>query len=114
MKTFEDLISKEDEKKYYGFIYRIDFDDGKFYIGQKSFKKGLDWKTYQSSSKSVKEKLKKESAKFSILKLCKTKGELSYEETKRQFIENCLESTFSMCENIAGRYFRSRVEKYVS
>ena len=52
-----------------------------------------DWKTYFSSSSQI-QKLVEESGeekfKREILKLCKTKGEMSYYEAKLQFENNVL------------------------
>ena len=43
----------------YGFIYQITRDDGKFYIGQKSFGKGSDWTKYTGSSTDLNADIKK-------------------------------------------------------
>ena len=92
-----------------GFVYLIECA-GKYYIGKKTFwlKKKLppnksrkrakvkyyesDWKTYCSSSKEM-QKLCKENPDGvvrNILVLCKTKGDMSFFETKAQLGMNVL------------------------
>lgn len=106
--TFQQIIPESISTKFYGFIYRISWSDGFYYIGQKSFRKGLDWNFYKSSSKKVQERLKTDfnTAKFEVLCYCKTKGSLNYEETKKLFSENALEDPRSLNDNICGRYYR--------
>ena len=97
---------------YQGFVYQItELHTNKKYIGKKNFWKPKilpvnktrkrrvrtrvesDWKTYFSSSSQI-QKLVEESGeekfKREILKLCKTKGEMSYYEAKLQFENNVL------------------------
>ena len=99
-------------EEYQGFVYQItELHTNKKYIGKKNFwkpkilpinktrKRRLrtrvesDWKTYFSSSSQI-QKLVEESGeekfKREILKLCKTKGEMSYYEAKLQFENNVL------------------------
>ena len=99
-------------EEYQGFVYQItDLHTNKKYIGKKNFWKPKilpinktrkrrvrtrvesDWKTYFSSSSQI-QKLVEESGeekfKREILKLCKTKGEMSYYEAKLQFENNVL------------------------
>lgn len=113
--TFKNLIPKSISTKFYGFIYRISWPDGFFYIGQKSFRKGTDWNFYKSSSKKVVERLKTEfdSAKFEVLKYCVSAGSLNYEETKELFSRNALEDHRSYNEQIAGRYYRKNIKPAV-
>ena len=47
-----------------------------------------------------------------ILSLHKTKGEMNYTEVKIQFQRNVLESSDYINDNINGKYFKSRVEKW--
>ena len=47
-----------------------------------------------------------------ILSLHKTKGEMNYTEVKEQFQRNVLESIQYINDNINGKYFKSRVEKW--
>jgi hypothetical protein len=96
-----------DIENFVGFVYIIsNRDSGKFYIGKKTFifKKKLpplkgkkrkrtkliesDWKHYYGSSSDLNEDIEKYGKnKFSrkILKLCKTKTEMTYYEAKYQF-----------------------------
>ena len=105
------LILENDEIPY-GFVYKItNLINNKKYIGKKQCKtvlkrqplkgkknkrheqKETDWKTYTSSSRELNEdiiKYGKENFKFEIIKLCKTKFELAYLETKIQFEEEVL------------------------
>ena len=99
-------------EEYQGFVYQItELHTNKKYIGKKNFWKPKilpinktrkrrvrtrvesDWKTYFSSSSHI-QKLVEESGeekfKREILKLCKTKGEMSYYEAKLQFENNVL------------------------
>ena len=99
-------------EEYHGFVYQItELHTNKKYIGKKNFWKPKilpinktrkrrvrtrvesDWKTYFSSSSQI-QKLVEESGeekfKREILKLCKTKGEMSYYEAKLQFENNVL------------------------
>jgi hypothetical protein len=68
-----------------------------------------DWKTYYGSAQEIKEDLKKyPKDKFVrvILKLCKTKKELTYYECKYLFQYGVLEdSTKWINDNIQGRFF---------
>ena len=99
-------------EEYQGFVYQItELHTNKKYIGKKNFWKPKilpvnktrkrrvrtrvesDWKTYFSSSSQI-QKLVEESGeekfKREILKLCKTKGEMSYYEAKFQFEHDVL------------------------
>lgn len=100
----EFTVTPED---YQGFVYRItELDTGKKYIGKKNFWKPKilpitktrkrrvrsrvesDWRDYFGSSKEVQELVEKKGScnyKRDILKLCRTKGEMSYYEAKLQF-----------------------------
>lgn len=107
----------EFDAEAFGFIYRIDTPDGKWYVGQKHMTKRIrrpplkgkkrvrichvesDWKKYCSSSKIIQEGIDKhgeEGYTFQILKMCSCKFDLSYSETKMQFElevlfdDNCL------------------------
>ena len=90
-----------------GFVYLItDLTNDKKYIGKKNFwstrrlpplkgktrrrtvKKESDWKEYFGSSEQVKllvEESGQERFKREIIRLCKSKGEMSYYEAKEQF-----------------------------
>ena len=99
-------------EEYQGFVYQItELHTNKKYIGKKNFWKPKvlpinktrkrrvrtriesNWKEYYSSSNEVcqlVEQYGKERFKREILKLCKTKGEMSYYEAKLQFDHNVL------------------------
>ena len=102
----------ETPEEYQGFVYLItELDTGKKYIGKKNFWKPKtlpitktrkrrvktrvesDWRTYYGSSVTVQNLIEeKGNNNFSkeILRLCKTKGEMSYFEAKEQFDRNVL------------------------
>ena len=99
-------------EEFQGFVYQItELHTNKKYIGKKNFWKPKilpinktrkrrvrtrvesDWKTYFSSSSQIQklvEETGEEKFKREILKLCKTKGEMSYYEAKLQFEKNVL------------------------
>ena len=99
-------------EEYQGFVYEItELDTGKKYIGKKNFWKPKilpktksrkrktrtrvesDWRSYFGSNQYVQELVERKGSKgFSreILKLCKTKGEMSYYEAKLQFENDVL------------------------
>lgn len=92
---------------YEGFVYLIhNPQTNKFYIGQKRFwsvrklpplkgktrkrtqKKPSDWQNYWSSSEALQQDVQllgESQFVRTIIKLCRTKGELNYYETKLQF-----------------------------
>lgn len=120
------------DESLFGFIYLIThIPTGKMYIGKKNFyskrtvKKGKkelsemkdkrgskkkkvvkesDWKTYKSSNSFLKEQpeghLRKE-----ILMFCKTAQDLTYYETKLQFVHEVLESEMWLNGNILSKFF---------
>ena len=99
-------------EEYQGFVYQLtEINTNKKYIGKKNFWKPKvlpinktrkrrvrtrvesNWKDYYGSSNEVcqlVEQYGKERFKREILKLCKTKGEMSYYEAKFQFDHNVL------------------------
>ena len=103
--------SEEELKQWQGFVYVITDDEGKMYVGQKSFWKKItrpplkgrknkrrgiaesDWKSYVGSSPAVKKLVEDRGIgvlRREILHLGRTKGDLSYLETKEQFDRNVL------------------------
>lgn len=94
-------------EEYIGFVYLItDLTNDKKYIGKKNFwatrrlpplkgktrrrvtRKESDWKDYFGSSEQVKLLVEESGAKRfkrEIIRLCKSKGEMSYYEAKEQF-----------------------------
>ena len=99
-------------EEYQGFVYKItELDTNKKYIGKKNFWKPKtlpitktrkrrvrtriesDWKQYYGSSNEVCKLVEErgtEKFKREIIKLCKTKGEMSYYEAKMQFDNDVL------------------------
>jgi hypothetical protein len=105
-----------------GFVYKItNIQTGEFYIGKKHFlsnkknykgfvvTKESDWRDYWGSSKYLKEvidNLGKEHFKREILRLCENRDELSYWETKYQFMLGVLERETAYNKSIMGKFFK--------
>ena len=109
---YKDMLFEETPENYQGFVYEItELQTNKKYIGKKNFWKPKilpknskrkrrirtrvesDWRSYFGSSGVLIEKVNEYGEKgFTrvILKLCKTKGEMSYYEAKLQFEKNVL------------------------
>ena len=103
---------KETPEDYQGFVYEItELRTGKKYIGKKNFWKPKtlpknskrkrrirtrvesDWRSYFGSSGGLNQLVEEQGEqnfKRMILKLCKTKGEMSYYEAKLQFENDVL------------------------
>ena len=97
---------------YVGFVYVItELDTGKKYLGKKNFwrpkilpknskrarrvrtKRPSDWREYYGSSKELQllvERRGPDNYKREIIRLCRTKGEMSYFEAKLQFERDVL------------------------
>ena len=112
MWLYENKTFDETPEEYQGFVYQItELDTGKKYIGKKNFWKPKilpvtktrkrrvrtrvesDWKKYFGSSVEVQtlvESKGQDNFKREILRLCKTKGEMSYFEAKLQFEKDVL------------------------
>lgn len=94
---------------YVGFVYQItNMINGRKYIGKKNFyfskskqvkgkrkrfKVESDWQDYYGSNKELSadvEKFGKENFKREILRLCLSKGELSYYEAREQFVNDVI------------------------
>ena len=110
--TFNNKEFNITPEEYQGFVYQLtEIHTNKKYIGKKNFWKPKtlpitktrkrrvrtriesNWKEYYSSSNEVcqlVEQYGKERFKREILKLCKTKGEMSYYEAKLQFEKDVL------------------------
>ncbi len=102
----------ETPKDYQGFVYCItELDTDKKYIGKKNFwrpktlpknskrarrvrtKVESDWREYYGSNQKLQvlvEQRGEDNYKRTILRLCKTKGEMSYYEAKLQFENDVL------------------------
>lgn len=121
-----------DESEWFGFIYEItNTVTGRKYIGKKQLHsyrrkkikgrknrkrvvKDSDWRTYTGSCDELNEDIKntgKEKFSFDILRLCKTKGELTYSEVEFQIKRNVLTETMENGDrlyyngNILNRFF---------
>ena len=131
----KEIKSLEDfDKEYLGFTYKIiNLDNNKIYIGRKQFystlkkqlgKKAIlsltdkrkskfqnvtkesNWKNYTGSNSTLNEDIKNGAKiKKEILKLCSTKSEMTYFETKYQFLESVIEKD-SYNDNILGKFYR--------
>lgn len=109
---YNDEEFNDTPEEYQGFVYQItEIDTGKKYIGKKNFWKPKtlpknskrsrrvrtrvesDWRTYFGSNKEVQSLVEEkgiDNYERIILRLCKTKGEMSYYEAKEQFDRNVL------------------------
>jgi len=115
---------------YRGFVYLITNNtDGRKYIGKKSFysRKTIqknkkrkkvdaesDWKDYYGSNKKLQEdveRLGKGAFHREIIKLCTTKGELSYYEIKEQLIRDAILNENYYNEWITCKISRSHLPK---
>ena len=110
--TFNGKLFESTPEEYQGFVYQLtEIHSNKKYIGKKNFWKPKtlpinktrkrrvrtrvesDWKDYYGSSNEVRKIVEEHGTqifKREILKLCKTKGEMSYYEAKLQFDHNVL------------------------
>ena len=109
---YRNISFKETPEDYQGFVYEItELRTGKKYIGKKNFWKPKtlpknskrkrrirtrvesDWRSYFGSSGILNQLVEEQgdqNFKRVILKLCKTKGEMSYYEAKLQFENDVL------------------------
>jgi len=109
---YNDKIFNETPEDYQGMVYEIiELDTQKKYIGKKNFWKPKilpknksrkrrirtrvesDWRSYYGSSgflNSLIEEYGEHKFRRKILRLCKTKGEMSYYEAKLQFENDVL------------------------
>jgi len=109
---YNDKQYDETPEEFQGFVYIItELDTGKKYIGKKNFWKPKvlpknskrnrrvrtrvesDWRTYYGSNTSLqtlKESKGSENYRRDIIRLCETKGEMSYYEAKAQFDNDVL------------------------
>ena len=112
MCTFNEEEYNKTPEDYQGFVYQItELDSNKKYIGKKNFWKPKtlpitksrkrrvrtrtesDWREYYGSSDEVRrlvESRGQDKFKREIIKLCKTKGDMSYYEAKIQFENDVL------------------------
>ena len=126
IKTREDL-----PEEAVGFVYRIfNRSTNKTYIGKKILlnkrtrqplkgykRKRVDyiesnWKTYTGSNVETK-KWNIEDCYREIMYICFNKTMMSYRETMLQFQENVLEDDNYVNDNILGKYYKKKIQKYI-
>ena len=128
----------KDPGEYYGFIYIIYDDTGKWYIGKKAFShrkktklskkarigtrkrinisyKDSGWNEYWGSCKPLLEYIENRGGtqgfKRIILKLCKNRQSLAYWEIDYLCTKKALFDENSWNNNIGGRYFRGKIHQ---
>ena len=128
-KSYEDI--EDFPEGIIGFVYKITHKEtNESYIGKKILMhkrtlkplKGYkrkrvkyvesDWKTYTGHS-DITKKWNYKDCKREILELCCNKTIMSYYETKYQFILNVLENDKYLNHNIAGKYYKDKVQDYI-
>lgn len=115
---FEEMIDEN-----VGFVYEIEnLSNGRKYVGKKSFTKSKtyqknkkkkrkrvssDWVSYTGSNDELNNDIKNgHQVKKTILHLCKTKGWMSYLETKEIINRDCI-----LSENYYNVWFSVRIRK---
>ena len=122
---YEDKIfdpKKYSYENYAGFVYIItDLSNNKKYVGKKLFwkvnkrhsKRDSDWQNYFGSNDEVKllvEQSGRERFKREIIRLCKTKGEMTYFEMKEQIDRKVLFDDKYYNEFIGGKIHSKHVK----
>jgi|TARA_R110000822_G_scaffold208953_1_gene344743 hypothetical protein len=115
---------KDDDGQYYSYIGKKNFySRRKKKFGKKALaavtdkrtKKyemvtKLDYENYFSSNKQLKQAYKDgKMIHRTILKICFTKAELTYQETKYQFKYEVLERDWYLNGNILGRFYKGKI-----
>jgi len=130
---YEQKEFTETPTDFTGFVYLItDLSNGRKYIGKKLFTRSKilpknskrarrsrqtvdsDWRTYCGSNKQVQQLVEEHGLdrfKREILRLCKTKGEMSYYEAKEQFDRDVLFSDEYYNEFIGCKIHAKHVRK---
>ena len=130
---YNDNVFETTPEEYQGFVYEItELDTNKKYIGKKNFWKPKtlpitktrkrrirtrvesDWTKYYGSSNEVCKLVEERGTiKFrrEILRLCKTKGEMSYYEAKMQFDNDVLLSDDYYNEFIGCKIHSRHIKK---
>ena len=133
MWLYENKEYNETPEEYQGFVYIItELDTGKKYIGKKNFwrpktlpknskrsrrvrtRVESDWRDYYGSSKEVQQLVEskgQDNYKREILRLCETKGIMSYFEAKLQFERDVLLSDEYYNEFIGCKIHSKHVKK---
>ena len=107
-----------------GFVYRIDVIGTPFYYygkknltstrgrGKKKVTKESTWRTYESSSKEIKELIKAgKKIKKEILEFAYSKSELTLLETKQIICNGCLEDTDCLNRWVALKVWQHQIIK---
>lgn len=124
----------ENIEEFTGFVYIIkNYRNGRYYIGQKKFwlKRSLkplkgrknkrhkvvesDWKTYQGSSMELQRDILKydeDAYERRILRLCRSKAEMNYFETKYQFDHDVLLDPLSYNGIVNCRISKNQVKPW--
>jgi len=71
-----------------------------------------NWLTYTGSNAESK-KWKIEDCYREIIYICYNKTMMSYYETKLQFTENVLENDKFLNDNVLGKYYKTKIQKYI-
>jgi hypothetical protein len=123
----------------FGFVYLIDFGDGK-YIGRKNFfstrkrnfgkkesalitdkrlkkyemvTKESDWRTYRSSNTTVKDRVKNgDTYNLKIMSICFSKKELTYTEEFYLYANAVIFKDNYYNDNIAGRFYTKDAKEW--
>jgi hypothetical protein len=120
------IITSEDIKPYFGFVYLItNLSNNSMYIGRKYFwikKKVKDsirrktvesnWKRYYSSHEGIKEisKTNPDILKREILHLCRSQGETNFLEIEEQFKRDVLYLDIYLNDQINGKWYKKNVQ----
>jgi len=124
-------FTEDDIGDYLGFVYRItELSTGRFYLGKKIFwnrvakpplkgkkrrrisRKASDWKDYYGSGPEIKKLVEqngKAAYKREILRLCSTKSEMGYYESKLIFETDALLRDDSINEWISCRITKGQL-----
>ena len=115
---------------FIGFVYKITFDNGDYYIGQKGFYstrrtkvagkrnrkvtiKESNWRTYKSSSEVVKARIKQgDTYTQEVLYICKNKSTLNYMEAYVMFTQWVLTDPKALNKNILMKVFHDPKGNY--
>lgn len=104
------IFTEDDTETYVGFVYLItNLTNGKMYVGKKNFRKSRklvrktkrpkrvysssDWESYHGSNEYLSTDVSTigpENFKREIIRLCRSKGEMSYYEAKEQLQRDVL------------------------
>ena len=107
----EQIVEEEEMMKHFGFAYRIELSNGQHYIGKKNvvnFTYNAINK-YCSSNDTIKQNKSLISNKI-ILEWAESKRQLTYLETKYQFIYEVLEIEEFLNYNILGKFYRGKLK----